>query len=168
SDKTAVTFVMTEGPEFPIGVGRNLPPGDDSHWWTFLDLVITQKVTDQLSLGLGIDYVNAPAIPGLSGSAKQWGAIDGYLSYALDSHFTFNTRLEWYRDAAHGYSFGGPVSANFYAATVGMAIKPFPKDRFFSGLLFRPEVRYDHSSRAVFNSGDKDQFTFSVDALLTF
>ena len=118
SDKTAVTFVMTEGPEFPIGVGPNLPPGDNSHWWTYLDLVITQKITDQLSAGIGIDFVNAAEIPGLSGGAKQWGAVDGYLSYAVDPHFTLNTRLEWYRDAANGFSYGGPVSANFYSATL--------------------------------------------------
>jgi putative OmpL-like beta-barrel porin-2 len=168
SDKTAITFVMTEGPEFPIGVGPNLPPGDNSHWWTYLDLVITQKITDQLSAGVGIDYVSAPSIPGLTGSTKRWGAVDGYLSYAVDPHFTLNTRLEWYRDAASGFSLGTPVSANFYAATVGVAIKPFPNDKFLSHLLFRPEVRYDRSSRPVFNSRDKDQVTISVDALFTF
>ena len=90
SDKTAITFVMTEGPEFPIGVGPNLPPGDNSHWWTYLDLVITQKITDQLSVGVGIDFVNAAEIPGLSGGAKQFGAIDGYLSYAVDPGVYFS------------------------------------------------------------------------------
>jgi hypothetical protein len=168
SDKTAVTFVMTEGPEFPIGVGPNLPPGDNSHWWTYLDLVVTQKFTDQFSAGVGIDFVNAAEIPGLGGSAKQFGAIDGYLSYAVDPHFTLNTRLEWYRDAASGFSYGGPVSANFYSATFGVAIKPFPDNAFFSHLLFRPEIRYDHSSKSVFDNGDKDQVMFSADALFTF
>jgi hypothetical protein len=168
SDKTAVTFVMTEGPEFPIGVGPNLPPGDNSHWWTYLDLVVTRKITDQLSAGVGIDFVNAADIPGLTGGAKQFGAIDGYLSYTVDPHFTLNTRLEWYRDAANGFSYAGPVSANFYSATFGIAIKPFPENAFFSHLLFRPEIRYDHSSKAVFDSGDKDQVIFSADALFTF
>jgi putative OmpL-like beta-barrel porin-2 len=168
SDKTAVTFVMTEGPEFPIGVGPNQPPGDNGHWWTYLDLVVTQKITDQFSAGVGIDFVNAPEIPGLSGGAKQWGAVDGYLSYAVDPHFTLNTRLEWYRDAANGFSYGGPVSANFYSASFGVAIKPFPENAFLSHLLFRPEIRYDHSSRAVFDNGDKDQVMFSADALFTF
>jgi hypothetical protein len=77
SDKTSIIFVMTEGPEFPTGVGPNLPPGDDSDWWTALDLVVTQKITDQLSLGLGIDYVTTPRIPGLPGGTKGWGAVDG-------------------------------------------------------------------------------------------
>jgi hypothetical protein len=168
SDKTSISFVMTEGPEFPTGVGTNLPPGDDSDWWTALDLVMTHKVTDKLSLGLGFDYVYAPQIPGLPDGAKQWGGVADYVSYAIDPHFTLNTRLEWYKDAADGFSTGAPVGANYYEATVGMAIKPFPEDHIFSHMLFRPEVRYDHSDRAVFNGGHQDQITFSVDALFTF
>ena len=168
SDKTSIIFVMTEGPEFPTGVGKNLPPGDNSDWWTALDLVITHKVTDKLSLGLGFDYVDAPHIPGLPGGVKQWGGVADYVSYAIDPHFMLNTRLEWYKDAANGFSTGAPVSANYYEATVGMAIKPFLKDHILSHWLFRPEVRYDHSDRPVFDGGHQDQLTFSVDALFTF
>jgi hypothetical protein len=168
NDKTSIIFVMTEGPEFPTGVGRNLPHGDNSHWWTALDLVVTRKITDKLSLGMGFDYVETPHIPGLTGGAKQWGGMAGYGSYAFDPHFTLNTRLEWYKDAANGFSTGAPVSADYYAATVGVAIKPFPKDKILSNLLFRPEVRYDYADRAVFNSGDHNQLTVSVDAILTF
>ena len=168
SDKTSIIFVMTEGPEFPTGVGHNLPKGDNHHWWTALDLVATQKITEKLSLGLGIDYVRAPHIPGLTGGAKQWGGVAGYVSYAIDPHLTLNTRLEWYRDAAHGFSTGAPVSADYYEATVGVAIKPFPNDKFLSKWLFRPEFRYDHSNHPIFNSGDKNQLTFSVDTLFTF
>ena len=65
---------------------------------------------------------------------------------------------------------GGPVSANFYSATFGVAIKPFPENAFLSHLLFQPEIRYDHSSEAVFDgwATDKDQVMFSADALFTF
>ena len=132
SDKTSIVFVMTEGPEFPTGVGHNLPKGDSNHWWTALDLVATQKITDKLSLGLGFDYVHAPSIPGLPSGGKQWGGVAGYVSYALDPHFTLNTRLEWYRDAVNGFSTGAPVSASYYEATAGVAIKPFPNDKFLS------------------------------------
>jgi hypothetical protein len=168
SDKTSIIFVMTEGPEFPTGVGHNLPKGDAHHWWTALDLVATQKITEKLSLGLGIDYVHAPQIPGLTSGAKQWGGVAGYVSYAFDPHFTLNTRLEWYRDAVNGFSTGAPVSASYYEATAGVAIKPFLTDKILSKLLFRPEVRYDHADHSLFNSGDRNQWTFSVDALFTF
>ncbi len=96
------------------------------------------------------------------------GGVAGYVSYAFDPHFTLNTRLEWYRDSANGYSTGASVSANYYEATVGVAIKPFPKDKILSKLLFRPEVRYDLSDQPVFKNGDKNQLTLSVDALFMF
>ena len=169
TDKTSVIFVMTEGPEFPIIVGNNIPSGDNRDWWTALDLVITQKVTDKLSLGLGSDYVVTPKIPVLGNGTKEWGGVAGYISYALDPHFTLNTRLEWYRDAANGFSTGAPLSANYYEVTGGVAIKPFPKDKVFSNLLFRPEFRYDRSDHSVFNNGDRNhELTFSMDTLFTF
>jgi hypothetical protein len=168
SDKTSITFVMAEGPEFPTGFGHDLPRGDDSHWWTTFDLVLTQKISEKLSLGLGIDFVYAPHIPGLKGGGKKWGGVAGYVSYAFDPRFTLNTRLEWFNDSAGGFSTGAPVSANHYEATVGVAIKPFPNDKILSKLLFRPEFRYDHSNKPVFNRGDRNQWTFSTDALFTF
>lgn len=168
SDKTTFIFVMTEGPEFPIAVGNNIPAEDNSHAWTALDLVVTQKVDDKLDLGLGFDYVETPDIPTLSDKPKQWGGVAGYASYAFNPYYTLNTRLEWYRDDANGFSTGTSVNANYYEATVGVAIKPFPKEKFLSGLLFRPEVRYDHSDKPVFSSGDRSQVTFSMDALFTF
>jgi hypothetical protein len=168
NDKTSIIFVMTEGPEFPTGFGNNLPPGDDSDWWTSLDFVITHKVTDSLKFGLGCDYVNARNIPGLPGGAKQWGGVAGYASYAIDPHFTLNTRLEWYKDAADGFSTGANISADFSEATLGVAIKPFPKNHVLSHVLFRPEVRYDHSEEALFDSGRQNQLTFSVGALFTY
>lgn len=168
SDKTTVIFVMTEGPEFPITVGHNMPAGDTGDYWTALDLVITQKVNDKLSLGLGTDYVIAPAIPGLTTKPKEWGGVAGYASYAIDPHFTLNTRLEWYKDAADGFSTATPVAANYYELTAGVAIKPFPKDKILSHLLFRPEIRYDHADRSVFSTGKRDQLTFSMDGLITF
>jgi hypothetical protein len=168
SDKTSVVFVMTEGPEFPTGAGHNLSRGDAHHWWTALDLVVTQKISEKLSLGLGMDYVYAPQIPVLAGGGKQWGGVAGYVSYAIDPRFTLNTRLEWYRDAAKGFSTGAPVSANYYEATVGVAIKPFPNGKFLSKWLLRPEVRFDHADHSVFNSGDRNQATFSADILFTF
>jgi hypothetical protein len=168
SDKTTVIFVMTEGPEYPIGAGVGLPPGDNSDYWTALDLVLTQKITDKLSLGLGFDYVTTPHIPGNKGSDLQWGGVAQYVSYAFDPHFTLNTRLEWYSDAANGFSTGAATSADYYAATAGVAIKPFPNDKVFSNLIIRPEIRYDYSDKPVFATGEHNQLTFNVDAIFTF
>jgi hypothetical protein len=51
---------------------------------------------------------------------------------------------------------------------VGLAIKPFPNDKFLSKWLLRPEVRYDYADHSVFNRGDRNQLTFSADVLFTF
>ncbi|MDD5439040.1 MAG: outer membrane beta-barrel protein [Candidatus Omnitrophica bacterium] len=168
SDKTSMIFVMTLGPEYPTAVGHNLPDGDNKNWWAALDLVITQKVTDKLSLGTGIDVVNAAGIPGLSGGAQQWGGVAGYASYSLDPYLTLNSRLEWYNDSADGFSTGAATGANFYESTLGIAIKPFPHDKILSQLMFRPEVRFDWSDHGVYNSGDRSQVTLSGDCLFVF
>ena len=73
SDKTTIIFVMTEGPEYPIAVGNNIPSGDNRDWWTALDLVATQKINDKLNLGLGLDYVETPHIPSLTGRNQAVG-----------------------------------------------------------------------------------------------
>jgi hypothetical protein len=170
TDKTAIIFVMTEGPQFPIGVGRNLPGGDRSHWWNNFDLVVTQKITDKLSLGLGLDYVQTPRIPGVTGGSKQWGGVAGYGSYALNQYFTLNTRAEWYGDGSKGFSTGnaGGTNANYIEVTQGVAIKPFPKHNVLSRLLFRPEIRYDIADHPVFAKGEHNQLSLSADALFTF
>ena len=168
SDRTSVIGVMTEGPEFPAGAGKNLPPGDNKNWWTALDLVIIQKISDKLRLGLGFDYVETPRIPGLGEGSKHWGGATGYVSYAFDPRFTLNTRLEWYKDAANGFSTGALVGADYNEATVGVAIKPFPENNVLSHLMLKPEVRYDHSDRPVFGKGVHNESTFSVGALFTF
>ena len=92
----------------------------------------------------------------------------GYASYVIDPRFTLNGRLEWYEDAAGGFSTGAPVGANYYEATVGLAIKPLPNDPILSNLLFRPEVRYDYSDRRVFDSGDSTQLSLAADVLFQF
>ena len=169
-DKTAVIFTTTEGPEFPIGAGRNLPAADRSHWWNYYDLVVTRKITDKLSLGTGLDYVQASRIPGYSGGSKQFGGLTGYSSYSINSYFTLNTRAEWYADGSKGFSTGyvGGTNANYFGITQGVAIKPFPKNKFLDRLILRPELRYDFSDHSVFNNRSHNQLTFSTDMLFTF
>lgn len=176
TDRTSVVFVMTSGPEFPAGAGRGLPPGDKGHWWTALDLVVTHKVTDKLSLGLGTDVVMTPDLPetlGYPEGSKAWGGVAGYASYAVNRFSTINSRVEWFNDSSDGYCTGTATGANYFEATLGVAIKPFPSDKILSQLLVRPEIRYDGSSHRVFNTGDnrmgeKGELTISADVLFMF
>ena len=173
---TTVIFNFTEGPEYSPAVGQAVPPnsGDHSDWWTYLDLTLAQKIGDKLMLGLGIDYVDAPHIPGNQG-AQQWGGITGYASYVLGPHLTLNGRSEWFRDDSQFFALsglggtGGPTLAtDVYSNTVGLAIKPMPDSKLFSGLLLRPEIRYDYADQKVFGGGEHGQLVFSVDVLFQF
>jgi hypothetical protein len=83
------------------------------------------QTTDKLSLDFGVDYVRTPHIPAVPGNDQRWGGVGGYVSYALDPRFTLNIRLEWYKDDLNGYSTDAQTSADCYAVTAGVAIKPF-------------------------------------------
>jgi len=130
--------------------------------------VITHKLTDKLSLGWGFDYVFTKNISGVPGANQQWGGVCDYVSYALDSHFTLNSRAEYYRDNAQGFSTGVANSVSYYETTLGVAVKPLPQSTLGSHLLIRPEVRYDHADHAVIGNGYRNQLTFSVGGLFTF
>lgn len=69
----------------------------------------------------------------------------GYVSDVINLHLTFHGRVEWYH---------------------GSALPP--EHAMFSNLLIRPEIRYDYADRAVFDSGDRGQLTFSVDVIFSF
>jgi hypothetical protein len=80
--------------------------------------------------------------------------------------FGLNGRLEWFRDD-NGARTG--LELNLYEVTVGVNIKPLPKDRWGQYLQIRPEIRWDISDEDVFNSFDDDnQLTFGVDAIYAY
>ena len=89
--------------------------------------------------------------------------MTAYAGYKISPMLTVNVRGEWFRDEG-GSRLG--VDANFYEATLGVTIKPFPNDKMLSNLVIRPEVRYDYSSKSAFDGGLKhDQATAAVDAI---
>lgn len=97
---------------------------------------------------------------------SQWYGVAGYAGYKLNSMYLLNSRLEWFRDN-NGTRTG--VAANFYEATLGVTIKPFPDSAIGSGLLIRPEVRWDHSDEPFFGNGqDHNQATLAVDVIFNF
>ena len=110
------------------------------------------------------------------GHTAQWYGVVPYLSYKWSNNFTFNFRAEYYRDQG-GASVGAGFSANYYAATVGATIHPFPNDNVLQWLELRPEVRYDLSDRPVFNhahssalsgTGDYNELTAAMDVIMQF
>jgi hypothetical protein len=203
TDKAGLTFNIGEGPESygaPIsdlsskygGAGDPATfKGDSNNYWTVLELEPTYTVSDQLTLAADMLYVDFPhgaltdtetdtlgnVVP--KGDAAQWYAVAAYAAYKVCPEATINTRVEWYRDQG-GFSVGaasGPVSANYYEATVGVQVHPFPTNDILQWLQIRPEVRYDWSDRPVYNAshtsaiggvGDYSEFTVAMDVIMQY
>jgi hypothetical protein len=182
TDKFSYTLNFSEGPEAPNAVGPSAKglKGDNSDYWTAVEFIPSYAVSDQLTASADLVYGDFPhGSATAAGHAAQWFSVAPYLSYKWNSNFTFNFRGEWYRDQG-GFSVpanGGPISANYYAVTVGTTIHPFPSSDVLQWLELRPEVRYDLSDRPVFNhahssalsgSGDYNQLTAAMDVIMQF
>lgn len=157
SDATTVIVNLVTGPD---------QPGDNGNWRSVVDLVVTHKLADDLSITLNGDYgyeVNSVAT--VSGSDAQWFGVAGYISKTLSDHLTLNGRAEYFNDQ-DGARIGG-TATSWYEATLGLAVKPLAHDQIGKNLVIRPEVRFDYAEDPVFD-GDYNQFTFGIDAYFTF
>ncbi|CAH2604241.1 Porin [Rhodovastum atsumiense] len=147
------------------------------------DAYVTYKHNDKLSFTTEINYTKDDLI-----GAEAFGVAQ-YVSYAITDTVTLNARGEIFRDGKGFYvgyfpgnldfinfergrpstSVGGP-HATYGALTFGATWKPdLPKP--ISGLLVRPEVRYDAglAGPKPYNNGkDNGQFTIATDVVLTF
>ena len=176
------------GPENP-SLGRTQPlglPNANGYNRYENDAYVTFKWTDKLSTTTEFNYIKDENP--LAGAPEAWG-IAQYVAYAVTDTVTLNARAELFRDgkgffvAAYPGNFdfvnveyGKPNTAAFgphatYGeVTVGATLKPtLPKP--ISGLLIRPEIRYDDTlaGPAAFNGGkDRGAVTLAMDFVLTF
>jgi hypothetical protein len=139
--------------------------GNDSNYRTVIDLQLSYALTDPWFIAANADY-GFEQDAAADGSDAQWYGVAGYTGYKLSDQLTLNGRAEWFRDD-DGTRLG--VAGDFYEVTLGVAITPFPKDRFGSTLILRPELRADFSSENVFDDGNDDtQLTAAIDAIYKF
>ena len=149
------------------------------------DVVITWKQSPKLTLTGELNYVREEGF-----HAEGYGAA-GYASYALTDELTLNGRAEVWRDN-NNFFVSTPVNnldyvnfeigrpANFYTAskpttysefTAGVTYKPAGMPEPLTGVILRPEIRYDRAlnNSAPFDDGnDKGAVTLSADVILTF
>jgi hypothetical protein len=157
------------------------------------DIIITYKATSQLTFvtefNLIRDDFGASGFTGKPAPANAFGVAQ-YVSYALNDQFTLNGRAEIYRDdnnffvasfqnngsfitSEQGFTAGtGALHATTYGAlTAGVTWKPAGLPDVVSGLLIRPEVRWDTDlggARAFNSHKDNSSVTLSSDFVLTF
>jgi hypothetical protein len=135
---------------------------NDDDWRWLLDLVLSHTMSDQLSLAVNAD-IGWEEDAALDGDTGVWWGIAGYAGYKLSDNFALNGRAEWFDDS-DGARTG--IDISLFEVTVGLNIKPLPKDRWGQYLQIRPEIRWDIADDDVFDGFTEDnQFTFGVDVI---
>lgn len=183
------------GPENPT---RTLSPAGynaDGYYRYLNDVIITYKASDKLTFVTEANWIRDDAAGGgAPGNLKSGNAfgVAQYAAYTLTNTLTLNARAEVYRDDNNFFVAAFPANngfvnlqsgflTNVVAArrpttygeiTLGVTYKPADMPAPISGLLIRPEVRYDHSlgtNTHPYNTGkDNGSFTLASDFVLTF
>ena len=170
----------------------------DGAWRAYNDILITYKASDALTLVTEFNWVRDAY--GIANKPVNAFGVAQYGSYTLSDTLTLNARVELFRDDNNFFvaSYSGnndpvrveqgltPIS-NVYAApggggttygalTLGVTYKPVVPAPV-TGLLLRPEVRWDHAftgnnpfnqNPPVFTKGGSNNLTFGADAVITF
>jgi hypothetical protein len=151
------------------------------------DLTFTYTISDKQSLIVDLNYAqdDAAKVSGQGAAIYFQQTVSDTVSVALrgevwrDSEGFFVAQIAANDDAMNfltGYpnlnarTVGGGVTT-YGALTLGANIKVPSVSKPFAGLVIRPEVRYDKSlnnTTPFIDSSHKNQFTFGVDAVLTF
>ena len=152
------------------------------------DITTTWKATDKLTLINDLNYIHDDAL-NAGHAANGYGAAL-YGIYALDAGFSPAIRFEVWRDddgafvaqsgnnvdfvrfeqglpALSARTVGGGKTT-YGAITVGVNIKPALAIPHVSGLVIRPEIRYDASlndTKPFNDSKDSDMLTLAIDAV---
>jgi hypothetical protein len=155
SKNTSLAINGTIGPE---RAGNN----DDMRY--LFDVILSHKIGDNLTIAVNGDY-GWEESGGADGDDGQWYGIAGYASFTITDLFAVNGRIEYFNDDDGARGLGTGV----FEATLGLDIKPLAKERNFSTLRIRPEVRWDASDDKIFDGFTEDnQFTFGVDVIFGF
>ncbi|HVU32019.1 MAG TPA: outer membrane beta-barrel protein [Opitutaceae bacterium] len=170
---------------FSTHFGPETPHNNHDYRWLH-DLTFTYALSDKESLITDLNYVQDDAA-----KAKGYGVVEYYIQKITDA-LSWGIRGEIWKDAdgfyvaqfanssdyirllrgdqfiADARTVGGGATT-YSAVTLGLHYN-VPVAKPFSGLMIRPEVRYDRSSRtnAFVDSSQRDQWTFGIDAVLTF
>jgi hypothetical protein len=138
-------------------------PNDNSHYRTTWDATFYWQPTDKcrfLANGYFL-WDGAGAADGDSGYLYSFALLG---SYQACKECVIKLRGEYFHDED---GLRTPPDTNLYEITVGLDVIPFAGDPIGKNFIVRPEFRFDFSDDKVFD-GDKEQFTFGVDAIFKF
>ena len=160
-------------------------PGNNQDYRYLNDLTFTYALSDKESLIVDLNRIrdDASKTKGSGGVVYYTRKISATVTLGLrgeiwsDKDAFYVAQFGNYDDVMNGLR-GTPLndprtvgggSTTYCALTFGAQIQ-LPVAKPFAGLVIRPELRYDRSSKtpAFDDSTKKSQFTFGVDAVLTF
>jgi len=155
SDKFTYAFNGSIGPQ---------QDDDNSHYRVMLDYWSDYAFSDQLTIGLNVDYRYDSANASDGDGSNVFG-VATYFKYTLNDYVGLMPRLEWFNDTSRLDGF----DAHIYSATLGVTITPFPNDSLGSNLKIRPESRYDYASEAIYDGGEEhDVLSLAISGYFTF
>jgi hypothetical protein len=120
-----------------------------------IDLVFVHTINTRLTYTLDALAGYESDVPGI-GTAKWFAAVN-YLTLKLTPRLSATGRVEFFDDV-DGDRTG--FAGLYTAFTAGLNFQPR------KGLIFRPEVRYDHNSDSAPFEGRRDLFTAAADVIL--
>ncbi len=154
----------------PEQTAASLPGGTtglSANWRDGVDLVATRKITDKFSTDLQFDYGHEQSAflsDGTTQADAEWYAVGAWLIYDFTDKIELAFRQDYLKDregsrvaAVFGTTDPLPVGVTpeLYSSTVTLNLKPV------NNFQFRPEFRWDHSDKDLYN-GVHDQFTLGV------
>jgi hypothetical protein len=186
---SATTHIGPENPNVTAVVLAGVNPNSALRYLN--DVTVIWKATDKLTLTTDVNYARE------EGFNASGGGVAQYATYTVNDWLKINGRAEIWRDSgnvANGFFFvnafpgnldfvkaehGDPTAVLFNggvttygALTAGLTITPpVPTNSFITGLIIRPEIRYDTSMNGTtpFGAGTKSsQFTFGGDIIIPF
>lgn len=143
--------------------------GQNRHIW---NVVWTHLWTDKLTGVLDSYFAWEDDVPDAvndKGVARRrdsaWYGISYMLNYKFNECLNATGRFEWFADQ-HGVRTG--YRGNFFSVTTGLGWTPFPNDPWLSGLLIRPELRWDFSDNNDPFVDEGHQFTGTLSVVYSF
>jgi hypothetical protein len=155
----------------PMGVLGGSP--DYGQWWWVPELIGTVHVSKDFSISGDFLYGDAPG-QAIGGLTAQWFSAAGYVKYQVIPQLSLGTRIEYYHDGRGTTTGVGPPDVNYWEATVGAVVTPFPDSPWLDGLAIRPEVRCDWADQPVLDvsstsfTGRYSEVTAAIDVYFKF
>ena len=150
---TTLAFLGYGGPEQTAVSLGGTPPNSSGNWRDGAEAIVTQKIGDKFSADLQLDYGHEEDVGAFNN--PEWYAAGLWLIYDFTDKIELAFRQDYLEDREGTRTGDVGTNPELYSSTVTLNLKPV------NNFQFRPEVRWDHSDKHLYNDV-RDQFTIGV------